>query len=73
MDNGLLNKGGTILFDNAMFYGQVYAEDCTQEKMPNGWGVRNCNEFIAADTRVERVTCHHLQFLLVINRQILLS
>lgn len=72
MDNGLLNKGGTILFDNAMFYGQAYAEDCTQGKMPNGWGVRKCNEFIAADTRVERVRCHLLLFL-VMNRQILLS
>lgn len=55
MDNGLLNKGGTIVFDNAMFYGQAYSEECNEETMPNGWGVRTINEFIVADTRVHRV------------------
>ena len=59
MDKGLLNKGGTVLFDNAVFYGQAYAKDCSPEKYPNGWGVNQSNAFVAADTRVERVKTLH--------------
>ena len=55
MDNGLLNKGGTILFDNALFYGQVYSEERSKEKTPNGCGVRECEDFIREDLRVQRV------------------
>ena len=55
MGNGLLNSGGTIIFDNAFFYGQAYDTDCSQEKYPNGWGVHQCNTFVAADKRVEQV------------------
>ena len=63
MDKGMLNKGGTIMFDNAMFYGQAYAKDCSPEKYPNGWGVNQSNAFVAADTRVERVkTLHTLNY-----------
>ena len=55
MDRGLLNSGGTIIFDNAFFYGQTYDKDCSPEKYPKGWGVHECNTFVAADTRVEQV------------------
>ena len=55
MDNDLLNKGGSIIFDNALFYGEPYSEDCNQKTMPDGWGVKICNEFIVSDTRVHRV------------------
>ena len=55
MDNGLLSKGGTILFDNALFYGQVYSEDRSKDKTPNGCGVRECEDFIREDPRVHRV------------------
>ena len=55
MDNGLLRKGGTILFDNALFYGQVYSEDRSKDKTPNGWGIRECEDFIKADSRVQKV------------------
>ena len=55
MDNGLLGKGGTIMFDNALFYGEPYSKDCRQETMPDGWGVKTCNEFIAADASVHKV------------------
>ena len=63
MDKGLLNKGGTVMFDNAVFYGQAYAKDCSPEKYPNGLGVNQSNAFVAADTRVERVkTLHTLNY-----------
>ena len=55
MDNELLNKGGSIIFDNALFYGEPYSEDCNEANMPDGWGVKTCNEFIVNDTRVHRV------------------
>ena len=55
MDNGLLNKGGTILFDNALFFGQVYSDDRSNETTPFGCGVRECLDFIKEDPRVQRV------------------
>ena len=56
MDNGLLSEDGTIVFDNALFYGEPYSEMCNQDTMPDGWGVKTCNEFIAADKRVHAVS-----------------
>ena len=55
MDNGLLNKGGTILLDNALFFGQVYSEDRSNETTPLGCCVRECLDFIKEDSRVQRV------------------
>ena len=63
MDSGLLNSGGTIIFDNAFFYGQTYDKDCSSEKYPKGWGVHKCNTFVAADTRVEQVTDNFTELL----------
>ena len=56
LERGLLSEGGTIVFDNALFYGEPYSKDCNQETMPDGWGVKSCNEFIAADERVHAVS-----------------
>ena len=57
MDSGLLSQGGTILFDNALFRGNPYLEETTEESNPMGWGIKKCNEFVAADPRVRCVSC----------------
>ena len=57
MDSGLLCEGGTILFDNALFRGNPYLEETTEESNPMGWGIKKCNEFVAADPRVRCVSC----------------
>ena len=57
MDSGLLSEGGTILFDNALFRGNPYLEETTEESNPMGWGIKKCNEFVAADPRVRCVSC----------------
>lgn len=55
MDNGLLNKDGTILFDNALRGGFPYLDDTTKENEPGGWAVKKCNEFVSSDQRVRCV------------------
>ena len=65
MDGRLLNEGGTILFDNALFRGYPYLEDTTEETRPMGWAVNKCNEFVAADPRVSCVRNNTFLFYLL--------
>lgn len=69
MGEGLLNKGGTVIFDNALFGGWPYSEDCTKEKSPMGWGVKQSNDFVAADTRVHRVLVPLRDGILIVRRK----
>ena len=58
MDNGLLSKGGTIIFDNALFHGTPYVDS---RMIPNervkmlGEGIKEVNDFVAKDDRVHKV------------------
>ena len=57
MDNGLLNKDGFIVFDNALRGGYPYIPGTTAESEPSGgWAIMKCNEFVSADPRVRCVS-----------------
>ena len=52
MDNGLLNKDGIIVFDNALSHGYPYLPETTAESQPLSWAIKECNEFVSDDPRV---------------------
>ncbi|XP_013864919.1 uncharacterized protein zgc:113054 [Austrofundulus limnaeus] len=52
MDNTLLRLRGVICVDNSLFKGKVYLKDTTDS---NGLALREFNQFISKDPRVEQV------------------
>uniref|UniRef100_A0A3B3UX13 O-methyltransferase MdmC-like n=1 Tax=Poecilia latipinna TaxID=48699 RepID=A0A3B3UX13_9TELE len=52
MDNNLLRPQGVICVDNSLFKARVYLKDTTDS---NGLALRDFNQFIANDPRVEQV------------------
>lgn len=52
LDNNLLGMRGVICVDNSLFKAKVYLED-TQDR--NGLALREFNQFVSNDPRVEQV------------------
>ncbi|XP_072238935.1 uncharacterized protein [Leuresthes tenuis] len=52
MDNNLLRLRGVICIDNSLFKGRVYLKDTTDS---NGLALREFNQFVSDDPRVEQV------------------
>lgn len=52
LDNNLLRMDGVICVDNCLFKGRVYLQDSKDE---NGLALREFNEFVSKDPRVEQV------------------
>ncbi|KAM9759133.1 uncharacterized protein ACNS7B_005892 [Menidia menidia] len=52
MDNNLLRLQGVICIDNSLFKGKVYLKDTTDS---NGLALREFNQFVSDDPRVEQV------------------
>ncbi|KAM3621655.1 uncharacterized protein V6R79_014064 [Siganus canaliculatus] len=52
MDNNLLRIRGVLCVDNSLFKARVYLKDSTD---PNGLALREFNQFVANDPRVEQV------------------
>uniref|UniRef100_A0A667YA49 D-arabinitol 2-dehydrogenase [ribulose-forming] n=1 Tax=Myripristis murdjan TaxID=586833 RepID=A0A667YA49_9TELE len=52
LDNNLLRLQGVICVDNTLFKGKVYLKDTTDE---NGLALRQFNQFVSDDPRVEQV------------------
>uniref|UniRef100_A0A3Q4IGD0 D-arabinitol 2-dehydrogenase [ribulose-forming] n=1 Tax=Neolamprologus brichardi TaxID=32507 RepID=A0A3Q4IGD0_NEOBR len=52
MDNNMLRLGGVICIDNSLFKARVYLNDTTDS---NGLALREFNQFVSNDPRVEQV------------------
>ncbi|XP_067097051.1 uncharacterized protein zgc:113054 isoform X2 [Osmerus mordax] len=52
LDNNLLRVSGILCVDNSLFKAKVYLKDTTDE---NGIALRDFNEFVRSDPRVEQV------------------
>ena len=52
LDNNLLCVSGILCVDNSLFKAKVYLKDTTDE---NGIALRDFNEFVRRDPRVEQV------------------
>lgn len=52
MDHNLLRMDGVICVDNTLFKGRVYLKDSADE---NGIALRDFNQFVTNDPRVEQV------------------
>lgn len=52
LDNNLLQMRGVICVDNTLFKAKVYLEDTVDS---NGLAVREFNQFVSDDPRVEQV------------------
>ncbi|KAG5274324.1 hypothetical protein AALO_G00134840 [Alosa alosa] len=52
LDNNLLRVGGVICVDNSLYKGRVYLQDSKDE---NGLALRDFNESVSKDPRVEQV------------------
>ena len=68
MDNNLLRLRGVICIDNSLYKGRVYLKDTTDS---NGLALREFNQFVSDDPRVEQV-CFTL-FHFKMNSLILIS
>lgn len=55
LDHNLLRLDGVLCVDNALFKGRVYLNDSVD---PNGLMLRDFNQFVASDPRVEQVSGH---------------
>lgn len=53
LDNNLLRLQGVICVDNSLFKAKVYLKDTTDN---NGLALREFNQFVASDPRVEQVS-----------------
>lgn len=53
LDNNLLRLRGVICVDNSLFKAKVYLKDTTDK---NGLALREFNQFVSEDPRVEQVT-----------------
>lgn len=53
LDNNLLRVRGVICVDNSLFKAKVYLEDTTDS---NGLALREFNQFVSNDRRVEQVS-----------------
>lgn len=53
MDNNMLRLGGVICIDNSLFKARVYLNDTTDS---NGLALREFNQFVSNDPRVEQVS-----------------
>lgn len=53
LDNNLLRLWGVMCVDNSLFKAKVYLQETTDE---NGLALREFNQFVASDPRVEQVT-----------------
>lgn len=58
LDNNLLRLRGVICVDNTLFKGKVYLKDTTDE---NGLALRQFNQFVSNDPRVEQVSLNPLE------------
>lgn len=53
LDNNLLRMRGVICVDNSLFKAKVYLKDTTDS---NGLALREFNQFVSSDPRVEQVS-----------------
>uniref|UniRef100_A0A665TBX6 D-arabinitol 2-dehydrogenase [ribulose-forming] n=1 Tax=Echeneis naucrates TaxID=173247 RepID=A0A665TBX6_ECHNA len=59
MDNNLLKLRGVICVDNSLFKAKVYLKDTADS---NGLALREFNQFVSSDPRVEQVSLNPLHF-----------
>jgi predicted O-methyltransferase YrrM len=61
-----LRPGGIILADNVLFHGQVLNEEITGK---NALGIRDFNEYVKQDARVEQVLVPIRDGLMIIRKK----